>query len=337
MAGYRVVITDNTFAPVDRERAILEPLGCTVVFRPCTTEDEVLALARDADAIICDAAPVTARVLAHAPRLKVIAEYGIGYDNIDVAAATARGIWVANVPGFCVAEVADHTMALLLALSRRLFALDAAVRAGRWGATVAGPMRRLSTQTLGLVGFGQIARAVAVRARAHGLRVLCWSPHTAPSAAAALGADRVELDDLFRQSDYVSLHVPATPATRRLVDARRLALLRPSACLINTGRGALVDQPALVAALAAGRLAGAALDVCDPEPPPPDSPLFRLPNVILTPHAAWLSDEALTDLQTRAASNVAAVLAGGRPATPVNEPVSAAAPGARPESGALTQ
>ena len=143
MGRYRVAIADNAFAPIDVERALLEPLGCDVTFRQCMTEDEVIALAHDADAIICDAAPISARVLDHTPRVRVISEYGIGYDNIDVAAATARGIWVANVPGFCTAEVADHTLAVLLALSRRLFALDAAVRRGQWGAGVAGRIHRL--------------------------------------------------------------------------------------------------------------------------------------------------------------------------------------------------
>ena len=320
MATFRVAITDNTFAPIDPERAILEPLGCEVVFRQCATEDDVIALARDADAIICDASPITARVIASAPRLKVISEYGIGYDNIDVDAATARGIWVANVPGFCTNEVADHTIGLLLALSRRILALDAATRAGRWGAGLAGPMRRLSTQTLGLVGFGRIARAVATRARALGMRVLCWSPNTTPAIAAELGATRAELDDLFRQADVVSLHVPATPTTRRLVDARRLGLMKPSAYLINTGRGSLIDESALIDALTSGRIAGAALDVYDPEPPAANSPLFSLSNVVLTPHAAFYSEESLAELQASAARNVAAVLEGGRPETPVNQP-----------------
>jgi D-3-phosphoglycerate dehydrogenase / 2-oxoglutarate reductase len=320
VATYRVAIADNTFAPIDPERAELEPLGCEIVFAQCATEDDVIDLARDADAIICDAAPVTARVLAETPRVKVVSEYGIGYDNIDVEAATARGIWVTNVPGFCTSEVADHTIAMLLAVSRRLLVLDAAVREGKWGAGVAGPMRRLGTQTLGLVGFGRIARSVATRAQSLGMRVLCWSPSVTPAAAEAIGATRVELDEIFRQSDYVSLHVPATPSTRRLVDARRLGLLKPSACLINTGRGSLVDEPALIDALRAGRLEGAALDVYDPEPPRPDNPLFELGNVILTPHAAFYSEESLAELQVSAARNVAAALRGERPPTPVNQP-----------------
>lgn len=317
---FRVVITDNTFAPIGPEREILEPLGGAVVFQPSQTEEEIIALAQDADAIICDAASITARVIAGAPKLRVIAEYGIGYDNIDTATATAHGVWVANVPGFCTAEVADHTMALLLALSRRLFGLDSALRRGQWGAGNAGPMTRLSTQTLGLVGFGSIARAVASRARGFGLNVQCWSPQTTPDIAASFGATRVALDDLFRQADFLSLHLPATPETRGIVDQRRLELMKPSAYLINTGRGALIDEAALLEALTNGRIAGAALDVFAQEPPSADSPLLRLPQVILTPHAAFYSDQALAELQTRAAQNVAAVLSGGRPVTPVNQP-----------------
>lgn len=320
MSRYRVVITDNTFAPIEVERAILAPLGCEVLFEPSLTETAVVALAAEADAIICDAAPITATVLAQTPRVRVISEYGIGYDNIDVAAATARGIWVTNVPGYCTAEVADHTLALLLALVRRLPALDAHVRAGGWGATSVGPIRRLSRQTIGLVGFGPIARAVASRALAFGLTVVAWSPHLTAAVATAAGVARVELDELFQRADVISLHVPATPTTRQLVDARRLALTRGGAYLINTGRGSLIETAALVEALQAGHLAGAALDVFDPEPLEPESPLRRLPNVLLTPHAAFYSEEAMADLQVAAARNVAAVLAGGRPPTPVNEP-----------------
>lgn len=319
MPAFRVVVTDNAFAPLDVERATLEPLGCEVVFQPCVTEDDVLTATAGADAILCDAAPMTARVLDGAPRLRVIAEYGAGYDNIDVAAATARGIWVTHVPDYCTAEVADHTMALLLALSRRVVALDAGLRAGRWGARQAGPLHRLGGRTLGLVGFGHIARAVARRALAHELRVVAWSRTAPASDLAAASVAGVALDTLFSTADIVSLHVAATPDTHRLVDRARLALLPPGALLINTSRGVLVDEAAVTAALATGRLAGAALDVFEREPLAADSPLLALPNVIVTPHAAFYSEEAIIDLQTRAAANVAAVLAGEPPLTPVND------------------
>jgi len=318
---YRVVIADNAFAPIGPEREILAPLGCEVVFCPSTTEDDVIAHAHDADAIICDGAPITERVLASLSKLRVVSEYGIGYDNIDAAAATARGIWVANVPGFCVTEVADHTLALLLALSRHIVALDSALRRGVWGPRSAGPISRLGGQTLGLIGFGPIARAVAARAISFGLRVLCWTPHTTAERVASFGVELLDVDDLFRQSDYVSLHIPSMPETRGMVDRRRLGLMKSTAYLINTGRGSLVDEPALVAVLRDGQIAGAGLDVFAGEPLPASSPLLSLPGVIATPHAAFYSEESLRDLQVRAAQNVATTFTSGRPVSPVNDVV----------------
>jgi D-3-phosphoglycerate dehydrogenase / 2-oxoglutarate reductase len=290
-----------------------------VVVGQCRSEDEVLELARDADAMICDYSPITRRVLAGAPRLRVVSQYGIGVDNIDVAAASSLGIWVANAPGFCTAEVADHTLALLLAASRQLITQDRATRAGAWHSTYAGtPIDRLSDQTLGLVGFGRIARAVCDRARAFGLGVLAWSPSLTAKRAAEHGAEAVTLDRLFRESDYLSLHVPATAETMGLVGEGRLSTLKPTAWLINTGRGALVDEAALIRALESGRLAGAALDVRQTEPPGLDDRLSRLPNVILTPHSAYYSRRAMVELKETAARNVVSVLQGRPPIRPVN-------------------
>ena len=320
---YRVVIADNAFAPVGPEREILAKLGCEVAFCPSTTEDEVITHAREADAIICDGAPITERVLANAPKLRIVSEYGIGYDNIDIAAATARGVWVANVPGFCVAEVADHTLALLLALSRHILSLDGGLRRGVWGPRSAGPITRLGDQTLGLIGFGPIARAVASRAMAFGLRVQCWTPHTTAERVASFGVELMDVDDVFRESDYVTLHIPAMPETRGMVNRQRLSLMKPTAYLINTGRGSLVDEPALIDALRDGQIAGAGLDVFSVEPLSLGSPLLSLPGVIVTPHAAFYSEESLRDLQVRAAQNVATTLTTGRPLTPVNEVVRA--------------
>ncbi|HEX5415023.1 MAG TPA: C-terminal binding protein [Chloroflexota bacterium] len=317
---FRVVIADNAFAPIGPEREILSPQDFDVVFLSSTDEEEVIKHTRDADAIICDAAPITERVLANAPRVRVVSEYGIGYDNIDVAAASARGVWVANVPGFCVSEVADHTLAFLLALSRRIVPLNDGLCRGAWGPRSAGSITRLADQTLGLVGFGPIARAVAARALPFGLRVACWTPHTTAERVASFGAELVDLEELFRRSDYLSLHVPATAETRGMVSRERLALMKQTAYIINCGRGSLIDEPALVDALRDGQIAGAALDVFATEPLPPTDPLLSRPNVIVTPHAAFYSEESLRDLQIRAAKNVAAVLAGGRPLSPVNNP-----------------
>src|SRR5262245_44079849 len=214
MAGLVVAITDNAFAPIDPERRLFEQIGAEVRFAPAAlSEAQVLDLAADADAILCDAAAITRRVLESLPRVKVVSEYGIGYDNIDAAAATELGVWVTNVPGFCREEVSDHAIACVLALSRRLLALDRIVRAGRWGAGAAGPIRRLSTQTVGLIGFGRIGQATARKAAALGMRVLAHSPSTTPARAQGHGAEGATLERVLRESDYVVLHAPANQAT----------------------------------------------------------------------------------------------------------------------------
>jgi D-3-phosphoglycerate dehydrogenase len=322
MAGQVVAITDNAFAPIDPERRLFGEIGAEIRFAPAAlSEDEVLALAQGAEAILCDAASISRRVLEALPTVKVVSEYGIGYDNIDAAAATELGVWVTNVPGFCSEEVADHAIACVLALARRLPLLDRVVKGGGWGAGSAGPMRRLSAQTVGLIGFGRIGQTTARKASALGLRVLAHSPNTTPERARQHGAEAATLEQVFQQSDFVVLHAPANAQTRRLVNRETLALMKPGAYVVNAGRGSLVDEDALVDALASGRIAGAALDVFDPEPPRQDNPLLGLDNVLLTPHAAFYSEESLEDLQTSAARNAIAVLTGRRPPTPVNPQV----------------
>ena len=322
MARFRVAITDNTFAPIDLERRLFAEIDAEVRRGDdALTEEAVVGLAADCDAIVCDAAPITRRVLEALPAVKVVSEYGIGVDNIDVAAATALGVWVANVPGFCAEEVSDHAIAMVLSLARRLPQLDRLVRAGAWGARAAGEIHRLNRQTLGVVGFGRIGRLTARKARGLGMRVLAHSPRSAALLADELGVEAVDLDRLLRECDYVCLHAPATPETRGLVDARALGLMKPSAYLVNVGRGSLVDEAALVDALRAGRLAGAALDVFAHEPVDPGSPLLALDNVLLTPHAGFYSQESLEELQSGAARNVIAALVDGRPNAPVNPEV----------------
>lgn len=322
MARFRVAITDNTFAPIDLERRLFAEIDAEVRRGDdALTEEAVMGLAADCDAIVCDAAPITRRVLEALPAVKVVSEYGIGVDNIDVAAATALGVWVANVPGFCAEEVSDHAIAMVLSLARSLPQLDRLVRAGAWGARATGEIHRLNRQTLGVVGFGRIGRLTARKARGLGMRVLAHSPRSAALLADELGVEAVDLDRLLRESDYVCLHAPATSETRGLVDARALGLMKPSAYLVNVGRGSLVDEAALVDALRAGRLAGAALDVFVHEPVDPGSPLLALDNVLLTPHAGFYSQESLEELQSGAARNVIAALVDGRPNAPVNPEV----------------
>jgi D-3-phosphoglycerate dehydrogenase len=322
VARFRVAIADHAFAPIELEKKLFEEIDAELRFsEDALTEDAVLALAEGCDAILCDAAPISRRVLAALPTVKVVSEYGIGVDNIDLAAATELGVWVANVPGFCAEEVSDHTIAAVLALARRLTAFDRVVRSGGWGAASAGPIRRVNTLTVGVVGFGHIGQLVARKARGLGMRVLAHSPHTTAERAETVGAEASEMDALLRESDFVCLHTPATPETRGMLNERALAQMKPTAYVVNVGRGSLVDEAALVEALRGGRIAGAALDVFPQEPPDPTSPLLELDNVLLSPHAAFYSEESLQDLQTSAARNAIAALTTGRPNTPVNPEV----------------
>lgn len=306
----KVLITDHTWPTVEVERRILAEVGAEAVDAPSGDEAVLADLARDVVGILTCFAKTTGKVIEAAPDLRIVARYGVGVDNIDVATATRRGIPVTNVPDYCVEEVSDHALALILAASRQVARYDRAVRAGRWDLKVGRPMHRLRGQTLGILGLGRIGTRLAEKALALGFRVLAHDPVVPPARAEALGARMVSLTDLLAEADAVSLHVPLTPQTRHLIGAAELARMKPGAVLVNTARGDLVDLDALREALAAGRIAGVALDVLPQEPPDPNDPLLRMENVILTPHAAFYSEESLVELQTKAAEEVARCLRG---------------------------
>jgi D-3-phosphoglycerate dehydrogenase len=256
---------------------------------------------------------VTAADVASLPGLRVVAVASAGYDHLDVPALARAGVQIAHAPGYCDVEVADHALAMTLALLRNLHVGDRYVRDGGWSSRAVGA-KRVTGSVLGVVGLGRTGALVAQRASALGLRVIAWAPRTQPARARELGATLVAtLPELLAVSDVVSLHVPLTPETKNLIDADALALMRPDAALVNCGRGGLVDIGALRAALESGRLAGAALDVLDTEPPPPDHIAFALPRTILTPHQAWLSAESEYAAYEMAAEAVAAVLCGRPP------------------------
>jgi D-3-phosphoglycerate dehydrogenase / 2-oxoglutarate reductase len=301
------------------ELELLAQAGVELVERSCPTEEEMIEHGAGADALMVVGEPVTARVIDALERCKVIARFGSGLDNVDVEAATRKGIQVTYVPAASMEEVSDHAIAMLLALARRLPALDAAVRSGRWAIPPELPrFRRLRGQTLGIVGLGRIGSAVAGKASALGLQTVAHDPYATPESLAAAGVRTLPLDELLATSDHVSLHTPLTPQTRHMIGARELALMKPSATLINVARGGVVDQAALAAALSAGRLAGAGTDVLEQEPPAADEPLLGLPNVILTPHAAHHSQESMDDLRGSVIADVTAVLSGRPPRHPVN-------------------
>jgi D-3-phosphoglycerate dehydrogenase len=298
------VVTDQVFPDVDIERELFEKAGGTLQVAS-GSRDEVLATAKDADALLTTYFAMDAAALAGLSNCRIIARYGIGVDNIDLDAAKAAGIAVTNVPDYCIEEVATHTVAHILALVRKLPQGDALVRAGHWGSAQLGELHRLSTLTLGLLGYGRIARHVAGIMRGMVANILVYDPYVKQ----ADGVRLVELDELLRSSDIVSVHSPLTPETRGLINADTLALMRPSAVLVNTSRGPVVKVNELAAALRAGKLAGAGLDVFDVEPPDADV-LEGVPNLLATPHSAFSSVEAVKESQRKAATQVLKALAG---------------------------
>jgi D-3-phosphoglycerate dehydrogenase len=323
--AFRVAATnpgpDSDFGAV---REALDPIGATIV--PVLAEDEATyrAALGDMDAVVPGPrVHLTAHVIQGLRGCKVIANGGIGFDSIDVEAATAAGIIVTNIPDLFVDEVADQAMALLLAVNRKLLQCHTQATSDRWAQTWSnlGSVPRLRGKTLGLVAFGNIARAVARRAQAFGLRVLASDPYVSPEVMAGLGAEARDLEDLLREADFVSIHAPLTAETRGLMNASRLRLMRPTAVLVNTARGKVVDEPALIQALREGWIAGAGLDVLEQEPPDPTNPLLRMPNVVVTPHMASYSDESNVGRRRRLGQDIAAVLTGHRPAHVVNPAV----------------
>ena len=321
---YRVLITDYVWPTLDRERAVLQPLGVELVPAPSGDEATLAGLAADGggvDGIMTCFADVTPAVVRASARLKVVARYGIGVDNIAVDVATGRGAVVTNVPDYCVEEVAEHALALMLACARRLTRYDRAARAGRWNSKEGMPLYRVQGKTLGIVGFGQTGRRLATKAQALGLDVLAHGPRLAPDEAEALGCKAVSLSELLRRSDFVSLHLPLTPQTARMFDRERFGQMKPGAIFINTSRGGLVESAALEEALAAGHVAAAGIDVLPQEPPDANEPLLRQENLIITPHVAFYSEESLAELQIRTAQAVAQVLQGAMPESVVNPAV----------------
>jgi D-3-phosphoglycerate dehydrogenase len=318
MPRFNVLITDYAWPDLEIERGILREIDAELIVAPDGRAETLMALAADADAIMTNWAKVSEHVIAAAPKCRIVARLGIGLDNIDVAYATQRGIAVTNVPDYCLQEVAEHALALLLSLGRKVAFYHHATKSGCYDLQAGPPLRRIAGQTLGIVGLGHIGRRFAKMVVNLKLRVVAFdvNAQNAPS-----GVRFAAFDDVLRESDYVSLHVPLVPQTRGLIGGRELGLMKPSAYLINTARGGLIDHRALAEALANHRLAGAALDVQEVEPPNLDQPPYNDPRVIVTPHASFASVESLQNLRTRVARQVATLLTGGVPEYVVNAPV----------------
>jgi D-3-phosphoglycerate dehydrogenase len=321
--AFTAVITDHDFPNLEPEERVLRPLGIHLEVLKAPDRHALKFALGHADAVINQAIQLDAELIGAMSRSLVIVRYGVGYDGIDLAAATQAGICVANVPDYGTQEVALHAIALLLAVHRRLLTYDAALRQGRWlkGAQVVPPIPRLKGLTLGVVGLGRIGRTVAAHAESLGMHRLTYDPYVSRSSAMEVGAVLVDYATLLRQSDFVTFHTPLLPETRHLLGDREIELMKPTAVVINTSRGPVVDTGALSKALHAGRLAGAGIDVFEQEPLKANHPLRTAPNTVLTPHVAWYSTEATQTLKRRVAEEVARVAQGAWPRMLVNPEV----------------
>jgi len=322
--AFKVAITNPRRESFDLEREALDPVGAELI--PVYADDEASYAEQIADmdaVIVGPKVSPTAEVIGKLKRCKIIQATGIGVDKIDVDAATEAGILVVNVPDVFTEEVADQAFTLLLAVNRKLVYTQQMAASGRWSQTQAGlgSVPKINGKTLGLVAFGNIARAVARRAKGFNLHVISHDPFVKPEIMEEHSVEPTSMERLFQESDFISAHVPHSKATHHLIGERLFGLMKPSAIFVNTGRGKVVDEAALIAALQAGKLAGAGLDVLEQEPPAPDNPLLSMPNVTVTPHVAAYSNESTVARRLRHGQEIAAVLTGKRPRNCVNQAV----------------
>lgn len=319
----RVVVTANIFPGLEVEQDVLGQHDVELEKIPCRSQDELAAAGRDASALIVGNVRIDAGVLAHLSRCLAIVKPSVGVDNIDIEAATEAGVCVANVPDYGTDEVATHAMALLLNAIRYVDAEAAKVRAGSWQPKPPFPIQRSAGRTLGIIGFGRIGQSVARKAAGFDWRLLAWDPYVSDDEIRGRNAEPVDFDKLLAQSDMVTLHLPLTEETEGMIDAGALGKMKRTAFLVNTARGGIVDSAALVEAVESGQIAGAALDVVDEEPPPPDHPLHCTDRILVTAHVAWYSEQAFRDVRVKAVEEVARVLGGELPRNLLN-------PGVRP-------
>ena len=321
MAKYKVVIPERWGSTTEIENEVLGKIDAEVIVIPCKTEEEVIEASKDADALLIGGAKISRRVMAALKKCRVMVRYGIGVDSLDVKAATDYGIYVANVPDFCIDEVSDTTMGLILATTRKIAMLSSLVKKGTWNRASAKPIYRLRGQTLGLVALGNIGRAVAMKARPFGFRIIAYDPYLSSEVAGDYQVELVDLDKLLRDSDVISIHAPLTERTRHMIGETELRKMKKTSYLINAARGPIVDGEALYRALKEGWIAGAGLDVLEAEPPKADNPLLSLENVVITPHYAAYTEESYREVRAKAAENIVLTFTEGRPKYPVNPEV----------------
>jgi len=303
MAGFKVIVTDDRYGSYEEEKAVLKEISASIEVHNLGSEAQTIEVLRDADGILVNLHPLPASVIQELQKCRVISRYGVGYDNVNVEAATAKGIWVARVPDYCLEDVSDQALALLLGCVRKVAFKDRRIREGAWNLHKEQPSYRIAGKTLGLVGYGSIARTLHRKLSGFGLgRVLVFDPYLDPKKIEENGAESVNLRALLKLSDYVSVHAPLSEETRGLIGSRELSLMKRTAILVNTSRGPLLEEKAVAEALADGKIAAAGLDVFETEPLPADSPLRQLDNVTLSDHASWYSEESVAERAVVAAS-----------------------------------
>ena len=310
MAGPIIAFTENIFGNLDPALGALARLNPTIRMSKSTSADDILAVAKDADAILVTYAKLPRELLLQLTNCKAIGRFGLGVDNIDLPTCKEKGIAVNYVPDYCIHEVSDHTVALLLSLIRKIPLANSLVQAGRWEMPAVVPITRIKGTVLGLLGFGHIPRLVVPKAKAFGIEVIAYDPFCDKKLFEQTGVESVDLDTLYKRCDYLSVHAPHTPQTRGMVNAEAFAKMKKGVYIVNTARGPLIDEPALIAALEAGVIAGAGLDVFDQEPLPADHPLRRLPNTVVTPHIGGRTRENFIARYKDSLEDVQAWLAG---------------------------
>ncbi|MCF6092409.1 C-terminal binding protein [Microaerobacter geothermalis] len=311
MAKWKVVVSDWEYADLRYEEKVLHHKDIQLVPAQCRTEEEVIAACKDADAIINQYAPITRKVLESLEKCRVITRYGVGVNTIDLNAATEKGICVANVPDYCKDEVADHALALLMACTRKIVKCNHHVKSGVWDFKISQPIYRLRGRTIGLVGFGMIPQSLSEKVKPLGLNVIVFDPYIPEEVVQEKGARLVSLDELCQQADIISVHAPLTESTRGMIGRRQFDLMKKGTFIINTSRGPVIDEGALIEALENKKIAGAGLDVVETEPIQSNNPLLTFENVILTPHVAWYSEESAKEMRSKAAMGVVDVLLHG--------------------------
>lgn len=309
---FKVLLTDYEFEHLQYEEEVFAESGLDIEFikAQCKTEEEVIEKAKQADAILNQYAPISRRVIESLENTKVISRYGVGVNTIDLEAAKEKGIIVANVPDYGMEEVSNHAIALLLSWARKVTLLNNEVKKGNWDFKASVPIHRFDQQTVGVLGFGRIPRRFIEKVKPLGFKLAAYDPFVSAEDMEAVGVRKMELDEIIQEADYLSVHVPLIKDTFHLLNKVRFGQMKKSAVIINTARGPIIDEIALAEALENGTIAGAALDVTEEEPVAKDSPLLKMNNVIITPHSAWYSEEAMVELRQKAARNIVQVLSG---------------------------